>query len=405
MKQPTNHRSARRTSSSPAKKTAAPKPQPAESETILLAVTGMSPAILTETLWGLAHETPPVIPDKVRVITTGTGEECIQRELLTPSPDFGGATPWDTLRGLLLRGCQPSAPRLVLDDIQLIKVPDAKTGRTKPLDDIRSVQDNEAAADFLLDEVRRITENSDTTLIASMAGGRKTLGALLYACVSLIGRSQDRLTHVLVTEPFENPALTPRFYFPQQPSSLHQIRDPRTGKIRHIKSSEARITLVDVPFVRLRKLFPDQLGKLPGRFNILVETCSGRIADLSVPKVKLLRNRSAILIDGVVVKVAPREYGLYAYMLYRVKQQAPPIQQKQFLDELNGFLPKWAEGSGLMSFQRDAADGWKHAIEDDVRKQCSSLRNKFEKAGLTQKIPQLLPRGKPFEINVTILED
>lgn len=31
-------------------------------ETILLAVTGLSPAVVTETVWTLAHENPPVIP-------------------------------------------------------------------------------------------------------------------------------------------------------------------------------------------------------------------------------------------------------------------------------------------------------------------------------------------------------
>jgi len=30
------------------------------------------------------------------------------------------------------------------------------------------------------------------------------MGALLYAALSLLGRPQDRLTHVLVNEPFDN---------------------------------------------------------------------------------------------------------------------------------------------------------------------------------------------------------
>jgi CRISPR-associated protein (TIGR02584 family) len=372
-----------------------------ESEFILLAVTGMSPAILTETLWALAHEQPPIIPDKIRVITTGTGKECIERELFSPSPDFGGATAWDALRTLLLRGKQESAPRLLLDEIQTIKVPDAKSGRTKPLDDIRSVQDNEAAADFLLDEVRRITENPDTTLIASMAGGRKTLGALLYACVSLIGRAQDRLTHVLVTEPFENPALAPRFYFPKQPSSVHQIRDPKTGNVRKIKSTEARVELVDVPFVRLRELFPDQIGKFPGRFNALVDMYSGRITEISIPEVRLLQDRSAMAVNGVTVEIAPREYALYAYMLDRVRRKAPTnILQKDCLDELKAFLPKWAEPFDLMSFQRDVAVKWSSPIEDDLRKQFSSIRTKCKNAGLTAHISNLLPLKVRFGINV-----
>lgn len=38
-----------------------------ESERVLFAVLGMSPAVLTETVWALARETPSVIPHRVVV--------------------------------------------------------------------------------------------------------------------------------------------------------------------------------------------------------------------------------------------------------------------------------------------------------------------------------------------------
>jgi hypothetical protein len=38
-------------------------------EVVLLAVTGMSPAILTETIWALAQENPPILPDRIAVLT------------------------------------------------------------------------------------------------------------------------------------------------------------------------------------------------------------------------------------------------------------------------------------------------------------------------------------------------
>jgi len=357
------------------------------SEVVLLALTGMSPAVLTETIWALANPPGselPIIPDKVVVLTTGSGRDWIQRELFTPASEFGGVNAWEALRMVLLKGRHKSDPRLLLDEIRVIKAPDAMSGCAKALDDIRSVQDNEAAADFLLDEVRRITENPDTTLIASMAGGRKTLGALLYACVSLLGRAQDRLTHVLVAEPFENPALTPRFLFPLNPATNHQLSDPKTGKIRRIKSDAAHIELVDVPFVRLRELFPRQIGRFPGRFNALVNMYSQKIEEINVPQVSLRSDRPAITIEGVVVDVTPREYALYAFMLERAKRKLPTnILQKDCLDELKAFLPNWAGPFGVMSFQRDAAQKWKDPIEDDLRRQFSSLRTKYRNAGFT----------------------
>jgi CRISPR-associated protein (TIGR02584 family) len=50
--------------------------------TILVAGVGLSPAVLTNTVWALAHENTPVIPDEVVAITTVTGRKCIVDQLI-----------------------------------------------------------------------------------------------------------------------------------------------------------------------------------------------------------------------------------------------------------------------------------------------------------------------------------
>ena len=88
-----------------------PTPQPS---TILLAVTGMSPAVLTETVWALAQEKEPVIPDRVVVITTISGRQAIERELLMPArPD--ARTVWQELRRAVLGKAAERDPRLNFD--------------------------------------------------------------------------------------------------------------------------------------------------------------------------------------------------------------------------------------------------------------------------------------------------
>ena len=76
-------------------------PNAPHAQIILLAVTGMSPAVLTETVWALAKETPPVIPDRVVVITTTQGRAAIEQNLFRPSKDFGGQCVWDAFRARL----------------------------------------------------------------------------------------------------------------------------------------------------------------------------------------------------------------------------------------------------------------------------------------------------------------
>lgn len=58
----------------------------------------------------------------------------------------------------------------------------------RPLDDIWEQEQNLAAAEFILGQVREHTNASDRLLIASLAGGRKTMSALLHAAVSHLGR-------------------------------------------------------------------------------------------------------------------------------------------------------------------------------------------------------------------------
>ena len=184
-------------------------------EVVLLAVVGISPAILTETVWALANpgkETPPFIPEEVIAITTTQGRDKITEQLLTPSPDFGGQTVWQSLRLALLGPKAVTDPRLTLH-IAVIERPNPKTGMPELLADIRDGEQNLAAAEFILRQVRDQTNSKDRRVIASLAGGRKTMGALLHAAFSHLGRPQDRLTHILVEEPFDG-GLQPLFFFP-----------------------------------------------------------------------------------------------------------------------------------------------------------------------------------------------
>jgi CRISPR-associated protein (TIGR02584 family) len=299
----------------------------------------MSPAILTETVWALAQAKPPVIPQRVVALTTMPGKARIEDELFTHSPDYAGRSVWQALRRAVLGPKFETDPRLNLDEVRLIARRDPKLGRAFPLEDIRTPADNDTAADFILEELRKLTENADTRVIASLAGRRKTMGALLYAALSLLGCAQGRLTHVLVSEPFEDPGLRPRFYFPMQPDTLHQ--HPRTGGVQ--RGDVARIWLADVPFVRLRKLSPRQLGHYPGTFSGLVQAYGQHIETLSgPPEVGLDAAGSALQVNGIRITLAPRELALYTFLLERCRDAAPAYeQQKDALEDFQHWLAAW----------------------------------------------------------------
>src|SRR5258708_1903499 len=106
-------------------------------QVVLLSVTGMTPAVLTETIWALAHENPPVIQNRVVVVTTPKGNELMEREIFTPiSP--GQEDLWQTLRSHILGPQHKNDLRLNVDTPRLITAPNARSGRSEPLEDFRT---------------------------------------------------------------------------------------------------------------------------------------------------------------------------------------------------------------------------------------------------------------------------
>ena len=74
----------------------------------------------------------------------------------------------------------------------------------KQLDDAATDKDHQLTADFIIDKVRTLTADGQLPVHASLAGGRKTMTFLLGYAMSLYGRPEDELSHVLVSQGFEN---------------------------------------------------------------------------------------------------------------------------------------------------------------------------------------------------------
>jgi CRISPR-associated protein (TIGR02584 family) len=357
-------------------------------KTILLAVSGMSPAILTETVWALAKEKPAVIPDAVVAVTTRTGRAAIERELMTPLKEAGGLTMWQALRKSVLGKKAEKDPRLMLENCRVIHAPDGRTGQSQELRDIQSPQENEAAADFILDEVRKITFNDDVRLVASLAGGRKTMGALLYAAMSLLGREEDRLTHVLVNEPFDG-RLLQSFYYPEQPE---QELKAAGGQI--VRAAEARPALADVPFVRLRKLFPKEIGKWPGNFTSLVRLYGERVEKMSAaPEVRLDEARAVALINGREIPLTGREFPLFCFLYDRAERGLRPLPgQLEAGEPLQAFMGQWLERHP----ENEAGKVWSREVgPEDIKKPLNTLREKLKRAGLGHLEAVLFPKRGP----------
>jgi CRISPR-associated protein (TIGR02584 family) len=358
----------------------------------------MSPAILTETLWALAHEPEPVLPHRIIVVTTTAGRACLE-ELLRPSPQLGDTAPWDALRAALGQRGHDLTGRLRFgltgDDIRVITTADPDTGRSRELPDIRTPADNEAAADFLLEQVRALVENPDTHLIASLAGGRKTMGALLYACMTLAARETDRLTHVLVSEPFDT---LRGFWFPAQPGgslplparsvgSVGSVHSAGSVPVTSVHPTTARVDLADVPFVPLRNLFHRELGRPAGRFSVLVENCREHVRHHAGQAIRLTvhQNLPEIEVNGTRLRLAPREHIVLLFLATRAKHGEPAFgAYTEAVDPLNAFREQLRAAARPTDFSDwRHGDSLKSKFDDDqdLRKAVSGLREKLRHAG------------------------
>jgi CRISPR-associated protein (TIGR02584 family) len=226
---------------------------------ILLAVTGLSPQVVTETLFALAtRPSAPWIPTEIHLITTSEGAERARLSLLHPKS------------GWFPRLCRDYA----LPPIQFgpDRIHELRDAHGEPLTDIRTLADNTAAADAITEQVRALTSDPQTALHVSIAGGRKTMGFYLGYALSLYGRTQDRLSHVLVSAPYES---HPQFFYPTPESEIIHTAPPDS---RPYDTRDARVTLAEIPFVRIRDGLPKRLIGGAASFSETVEAAQRALA-------------------------------------------------------------------------------------------------------------------------------
>jgi len=258
---------------------------------ILLAVTGLSPQIVTETLYALALTRKPAwIPTEVQVVTTLRGAENARLNLLSEEP------------GWFHRLCRDYDLPPIAFGASDIHVMCRRGG--EPLEDIRDDADNMAAADFITEHVRALTADEQASLHVSIAGGRKTMGFFLGYALSLFGRAQDRLSHVLVSSPFESHK---DFYYPSPATRVLHTKQ------HTLDARDAKVWLGDIPFVRLRDGLPEALLSGTSRFPDSVIAAQRSLAPPSL--VVVLSDDGAMIRAGeTVVDMAPAEAAFYLLM-------------------------------------------------------------------------------------------
>lgn len=217
---------------------------------ILLVVSGMTPQIITETVYGLAVEPEagekPWVPDQIQVLTTKFGATQIRGALLGSNSPLQKLSQEYSTEELDLTKIHfdESSIEVFSQPFDAIEE-DNRTLSYEYLNDIKSKEDSEIVANAICAKLKQLTADPDTEIHLSIAGGRKTMGYYAGYAMSLYGRVQDRMSHVLVSSEFEN---VKEFYYPTKHSN--QILNSQG---HYVDSKDAKVWLMNLPFVRLRE--------------------------------------------------------------------------------------------------------------------------------------------------------
>jgi CRISPR-associated protein (TIGR02584 family) len=264
---------------------------------ILISLCGTSPAVVTEAIWALFKE--DVVLSEVVVITTTEGHKTITNQL------FGDDKILEQLRRSLpteYSGFKFS------DSSRYIKLlPNANdTGESE---DLQHTDDTLQVGDFMLNVLRTYTEKSDTKIHFSIAGGRKSMTAMGALTMSLIGREQDQLCHILVDDRLV--FAQPKFYFPSK--TIHVHTDQTTRVETKLEGESAKVTLSKIPYVRMRHLFKDKFG-VPEYYQELIEAANKAAKGDDRYCLEIRVKEQKVFIDGKEVKLTDRPFAyLYAF--------------------------------------------------------------------------------------------
>jgi len=329
----------------------------------LLAITGLSPQVVTETVWALARRDPPETPQEIVLLTTAEGEAAARRLLPEAMADLSAQL-----------GAGLPRPEIVL----------MRDRAGRPLDDIMTAEDNQAAADAITAAIRAATADPGLQLHVSIAGGRKTMGCLAGMVLSLFGREQDRLSHVLVDARFQG---REDFFFPPDPP--RRLPLPGDG---FLDTAESGLVLAEIPFVRLRGQW--RPGAIGGSYLAAVRAAQ---AALRPPVLTLDLPRRTARLGAVDLALPPSLLGVLLWLAERARSGAGALLWRK-----DGGAPRALAEACVAAIARAAGPAREAAIVTARR----ALADGMDKQFLAEKVSRLNrlmrealgPEAGPYEI-------
>jgi len=267
---------------------------------ILICVSGLTPQIITETLFCLSMQKKIQI-DELYVITTARGRDVI----LGLDEEYNKKRGYPPLKNEIERMCN-KFKKIQLPSFSMRNIVVANELSIE-LPDIRNDKDNKLFPNTLCEFINEKTKNNSNILHCSISGGRKSMSVDMAFALSLFGRENDKLWHVLTHENQEF-----KHFFPEN------------------KSQEKDLELADLPFVKLRSMIAEvtkneSFNKMT--YTDLVKFTQNELRRKSADKLFISISRGEMWYgNNERVKVEPKPIEIYRYFIENNSSSKNPIK-------------------------------------------------------------------------------
>lgn len=273
---------------------------------ILVCVTGLTPQVVTEALFCLSKQREKISVDEVYVLTTSKGRDVIAGKKVTVGKGRSLQLPALSLE--IDRMCNKyKFKRPKFDSTgEHVKV---ATELSIELNDIRDDHHNKLFPNTVCRFLNELSKDNDNIVHCLISGGRKSMSVDLAFGLSLFGRENDRLWHVLthVDQEFQH-------FFPEK------------------KSQEKDLMLSEIPYVRLRRILANGIGNINfSEFNFteIVNFTQQELLKKVAEKLYISTRRREIWYgNNERVEIGPKPINLYRYLADNNLNYKRPITLK-----------------------------------------------------------------------------
>lgn len=237
---------------------------------ILVAAVGMSPQVVTETIFTLAKR--GIVIHEVYVLTTS--QSPVENFLKENLP-------------VLAQYLNIKKPKFSKPNIRIYEEPEQMLS-----DDINSRTRSSEFTNLACVLLKELTSKKENVIHCSIAGGRKTMSVAMAVGMMLFGRKQDTLSHIIASKQFE----TSRRAFPKA-------------------EEEDQVILFDVPYIRLHTLISRIAIDKVKNFSELVELAQ-KVLDQRSQKafLQLHEKELQLRIETSIIKLQPMQFAFYSFI-------------------------------------------------------------------------------------------